>query len=418
MVYVTLALIVVKRNVTQLFICEMVENPKIFFDIEIGDSRIGRIVCELFGDKAPKTVNNFYHLCLGDHEIEEGKNLTYKGNFFHRVVKNFMIQGGDIIYCSSNFAKTDDAGKGGCSIYASREEMRSHGEGELACYGDFKDENLGNFDEPFCLAMANSGAPNTNSSQFFITTYPAPHLNGKHTIFGKVIHGKSVVRTVERCKIDADGFPEVCIRIENCGKWDPSDGVPLLNASNDTIGGDNYEEYPEDDHSFDSEDFSAAYDVARIIKESGTLLFKKKDYQTAYFKYIKSLRYVNEFIPDIDVDKENNCKFVLLKMKLYLNLSLVLYNLQRYDDSIDYATYLLEMTDVPELDQAKAFYRRGNSHLAKRNMEKALADFRLCKDKNPNDKVIVQKIDYVENILEKKKEETRQSLGKFFSCSS
>lgn len=388
-----------------------------YLDITIDGEKIGRIVCELDEEKALKTVRNFYALCTGEKTDGGASGLSYKGNYFHRVIKNFMVQCGDITHCSGEFCKSDDTGKGGCSIYATKEELERSGDenSDLGCLGNFEDENLAEFTEPFLLAMANAGTPNTNSSQFFITTYPSPHLNGKHSIFGKVIHGKSVVRTIERCKIDSDGFPESCIRIEDCGRWDDSCGVPLFNASNDPIGGDLYEEYPEDAVGIDPEDFTAAYKAADTIKQSGTLLYKKKDFQNSYFKYIKSLRYVNEYIPDMDVDKDNNVKFTALKMKLYLNLSLVLYNLKRYDDAISYATYLLDMEDVPELDRAKAFYRRGNSYLMKHNLESAQSDFQMCKRNNPNDTAIVQKIEYVDDLLERRKEKTKKSLGKFFS---
>lgn len=394
-------------------------NSRVYLDISIEGDKIGRVVCELFGDKAPKAAKNFYHLCLGDRSVEGSETLSYKGNYFHRVIKNFMIQGGDIVNCSAKFLKSDEAGRGGCSIYATKEELASQmDDTEVTSYGNFEDENLGEFPEAFVLAMANSGSPDTNGSQFFITTFPAPHLNGKHTIFGRVIHGKSVIRTAERCKIDSDGFPSSCIRIDDCGEWDESKDVPLYNGSNDTIGGDTFEEYPDDEKSIGSEDFSAAYNAANTIKESGTLIFKKKDFKNAVFKYVKSLRYVNEYVPDEDVDKDNNFKFVTLKMKLYLNLSLALYNMQNYDGAIEYASFLLEMENVPDVDQAKAYYRRGNSYLSKKNMEKALQNFELCKDKNPDDPSVTQRIDYVNDILEKRKEKTKRSLSKFFSGSS
>ncbi|KAF4003851.1 Tetratricopeptide repeat family protein [Saccharomyces cerevisiae] len=120
-------------------------------------------------------------------------------------------------------------------------------------------------------------------------------------------------------------------------------------------------------------------------------------------------------MPEPDVDKERNIQFINLKMKIYLNLSLVLFNLERYDDAIMYATYLLEMDNVPNRDQAKAYYRRGNSYLKKKRLDEALQDYIFCKEKNPDDEVIEQRIEYVNRLIEENKEKTRKNISKFFS---
>ncbi|CAI4034436.1 hypothetical protein SMKI_10G2270 [Saccharomyces mikatae IFO 1815] len=390
-------------------------DPEVYLDISVDNKPIGRIVCRLFRKDAPRATENFYKLCIGEVKspLNDKGCLSYKGNSFHRVVKNFMIQAGDIVFGTQKDSSLSSVGKGGCSIYANKEEVNTSN--DSSCYGNFEDENLGEFLEPFTLGMANLGSPNTNNSQFFITTYAAPHLKGKHSIFGQVIHGKSVVRTVEYCSVDADGVPESDIRISDCGVWEKSMGVPLYNASNDQIGGDIFEEFPDDDTHFGEEDFGKALEAANIIKESGTLLFKKKDYSNALFKYRKSLNYINEYMPEPDVDKERNDQFICLKMKVFLNLSLVLFNLEKYDDSITYATYLLEMDNVPDKDQAKAYYRRGNSYFRKKRLDEALQNYEFCKEKNPNDTIIEQRIEYVVNLIEEKKEKTRKNISKFFS---
>lgn len=394
----------------------MSDNPFVYFDIEVNQEKIGRLVFELFKSKAPLAVDNFYHLCKGDMNKEIDGNttqLTFKDNFFHRIIKNFMIQAGDIIYGSKKFEKSDNIGRGGCSIYATAEELSKPT--SLPCYGYFADENLGEFTEAFYLAMANTGNADSNSSQFFIVTYPSPHLNNKHTIFGKVIHGKSIVRTVEYLRTDSDGFPEQSIRIANCGEWNDSMELPLFNASNNTIGGDIYEEYPGDDTNFDQEDCDKAFAAASIIKDSGSQLFKLKDFQNAYFKYEKSLKYVNEFIPELEVDKENNAKFVDLKIKLYLNLSLVLQNLQKYDEAIEYASYALDIPEIEGKDKAKAFYRRGNAFSTKKRYDEALENYKLCNENNPDDKIVDKKIEDVQNIIEQNKEKIKNNISKFFS---
>jgi len=152
-----------------------IKRPRVFFDVAIAGIPVGRIVMQLFADVCPKTVDNFRALCTGEKGIGKmtGKPLHYQGATFHRVVKDFMVQSGDF---------SEGNGKGGESVYG----------------GMFADENFDlKHDAPFLLSMANKG-PNTNGSQFFILTQPAPHLDGIHTVFGHVISGQEVVREVAK----------------------------------------------------------------------------------------------------------------------------------------------------------------------------------------------------------------------------
>ena len=177
------------------------KNPVVFFDVGVGtrtgeklniSQKLGRIEFELFSDIVPKTCKNFLTYCTTGTR----NNLNgFKGTCFHRVIPNFMLQGGD-------FTRGD--GRGGKSIYGKK----------------FEDENFRLYhDAPGVLSMANYG-PNTNGSQFFITTVKTSWLDGKHVVFGKVKNGMETIQAIEKLGSDSGAVRTNGkeILITHCGK--------------------------------------------------------------------------------------------------------------------------------------------------------------------------------------------------------
>ncbi|KRX01818.1 Cyclophilin-like peptidyl-prolyl cis-trans isomerase domain [Pseudocohnilembus persalinus] len=169
--------------------------PQVIFDIAIGGTSVGRITFELFTDITPKTAENFRGLCTGEYGTTtingNKKKLIYKDSKFHRIIDQFVVQGGDFV---------NGNGTGNASIYG----------------GQFADENFSR--RHACaglLSMANAGR-NTNGSQFFITLKACPHLDGKHVVFGQVIDGMDVVRKMAKVPVDMNDKPKIPVEIINC----------------------------------------------------------------------------------------------------------------------------------------------------------------------------------------------------------
>jgi len=164
----------------------------VYFDISIDlDEDYKRVVIALFGEAAPNSVNNFAALAKGNYRGDP--KFGFKGTKIHKVIPDFIIQGGDI---------TSEDGSGGKSIYGPyfNDEPFIHGHSG-----------------PGYVSLANKGVPDTNNSQFFIILQRSRWLNGKHVVFGKVIEGMDVVEKIGNLEYDDVGVPKVLVTIEDCG---------------------------------------------------------------------------------------------------------------------------------------------------------------------------------------------------------
>ncbi|XP_061691980.1 peptidyl-prolyl cis-trans isomerase D [Syngnathoides biaculeatus] len=358
------------------------ENPRVFLDVDIGSGRAGRIVLELFADVTPKTAENFRALCTGEKGVGKstGKPLHFKGCPFHRIIKKFMIQGGDF---------SNQNGTGGESIYGEK----------------FEDENFHyKHDQVGLLSMANSG-PNTNGSQFFITTVPTPHLDGKHVVFGQVLKGMGVVKMLEAVDTNDDAPVKPCL-IADCGEH--KDGDSWGEAPSDGTG-DAHHDFPEDSD-VDFKDVDKVMSVAEDIKKIGNNLFKSQDWNGAINKYSKALRYL-EVGGDVLEEDAVQRKLEPAVLSCYLNTAACKLKLQQWQEAVDSCNEALAL----DKGNTKALFRRAQAWQGLKEYSQAMSDLKTAQGIAPEDKAISNEIKRVQFQVQQEKEREKKIYAKMFA---
>lgn len=365
------------------------KRSRVFFDITIGGSKAGRVVFELYNDIVPKTAENFRALCTGEKgQGKSGKPLHYKGSIFHRVIKSFMIQGGDF---------TAGNGTGGESIYGEK----------------FDDENFElKHTKPFLLSMANAG-PGTNGSQFFVTTVKTPHLDGKHVVFGEVKAGKSIIRNIENLKVQSDKPTRECV-IADCGELTGA-GYDNLPTKEPDQTGDPYEDFPDDQK--EGEEDLPGKDILKIatdLKGFGNSVIKT-DPRLAADKYQKGIRYLHEYPEPLDEDPPDLGKEMnQLKINLYSNLALCQNQTGQYHNADESATRALEVPDITDDAKSKAYFRRGTARENTKDFEAAIADFEEAQKLKSSDAGPATKLKQLKTKQAEADKKEKAAFKKFF----
>jgi len=361
-------------------------NPRCYLDVSIGGELEGRIVVELYASVVPRTAENFRALCTGEKGVgaDNGVPLHYKGSCFHRIVKGFMVQGGDI---------TAGDGTGGQSIYGL----------------NFEDENFVlKHERKGMLSMANAG-PNTNGSQFFITTTRTPHLDGNHVVFGRAIKGMGVVRAMEHIPVDEADHPTDDVVIVDCGEIPEGANDGVVNFFKD---GDMYPDWPND---LDEKPAEVSWwiDAVESAKAFGNESFKKQDYKTALRKYRKAMRYLDLCWEKEDIDEERSTALRKTKSIIFTNSSACKLKLGDLEGALLDADFALRERE----DNAKAFFRQGQVRMALNHIDAAVESFKQALELEPNDGGIKRELAAAKKKISDKRDQERKAFSRLFQPS-
>ncbi|CAJ2654236.1 unnamed protein product [Trifolium pratense] len=356
-----------------------------FLDISIGEELEGRILVELYKDVVPKTAENFRALCTGEKGIgpNTGVSLHFKGSCFHRIVKGCMIEAGDI---------SAGDGTGGESIYGLK----------------FEDENFElKHERKGMLSMANTG-PNTNGSQFFISTTRTTHLDGKNVVFGKVVKGMGVVRSIEHVTTGDEDRPVLDIKIVDCGEIPEGEDDGITNFFKD---GDTYPDWPVDLAESPSE-LEWWLKSVDSIKALGNEYYKvlKQDYKMAIRKYRKALRYLDICWEKEGIDEDKSSGLRKTKSQIFTNSSACKLKL----GDINGALLDTEFAMREGINNAKALFRQGQAYMVLNDIDAAVESFKKALTLEPNDGGIKKELAAARKKISNRTDLEKKAYSKMF----
>jgi peptidyl-prolyl isomerase D len=251
----------------------------------------------------------------------------------------------------------------------------------------------------------------TNGSQFFVTTVPTPHLDGKHVVFGEVLNGKSIIRKIENLPTQGSDKPAKDITITNCGKLTGDEAAVADKKSPDSTG-DPYEDFPEDQNSTPTA--SEIVKIATDLKGFGNGAFKAGDLSLGLDKYQKGLRYLNED-PDLTNEPPETKKAInALRFTLNSNSALLSNKLKTYDDALRSASAALDVADISGADKAKALYRKAVAEVGLKDEDAAVADLEAAIKLAPGDPAITKELSQVKKAAADRAKKEKAAYSKFF----